>query len=108
MICVVQISHNFRMSTGLDALGDIFILAQWVGYFMEVGPRVGFFTEIGPGGGDLCERWPQGREFGTKILPGGGEFGKKSWPGGGEFGQNFWPGGSKSPPLPGGVGGAKN
>ena len=66
------------MSTGLDALGDIFILAQWVGYFMKVGPRVGFFTEIGPGGGDLCERWPQGREFGTKILTGGGEFGKKS------------------------------
>ena len=97
---MVQISHNFRMSTGLDALGDIFILAQWVGYFMEVGPRVGFFTEIGPGGGDLCERWPQGREFGTKILPGGGEFGKKSWPGVGNLAKISLPGYPIPTPAP--------
>ena len=46
--------------------------------------------------------------FFGKYLPGGGEFGKKSLPGGREFGQKFWPGGTQSPPLPGGVGGAKN
>ena len=46
--------------------------------------------------------------FYEKLVPRGGEYGKNSWPGGGEFGQNFWPGGTKSPPLPGGVGGAKN